>query len=284
VHEVPPVEVMRTVDADTAPFEAAGPKALTQSPTARSVAAAACVEVTVVEPAVVTLRLCVLGVAGFLFLSFLELDFELFAKLPGEMSTPETETVEPLTEVTLPDATAIDPNRRAAPAGNEGRVPLVPPAPPGRNRKPPGRPANAPAADVLPLPLRNEPAQDPVDGVLTVMVRAARVVLDDFDGVPVAMMQSPAAREATVSVTVLENCVDDVQLTVVWPTLGFCTSMLDPESAATLPLAPEKEVEGFDAAPAAETRPVAATSAVALVAMNRAPRRRLVLWLVRVCM
>ena len=40
-------------------------------------------------------------------------------------------------------------------------------------------------------------------------------------------MQSPAARELTVSVTVLENWVVGVQLTVVWPVLGFCTSMLD---------------------------------------------------------
>ena len=127
--------------------------------------------------------------------------------------------------------------------------------------------------------------QDPVDeGVLRVMLRAAMVVLDDLDGVPVTVTQSPAAKVLTVSVTVLENCVVDVQLTVVCPVLGFCTSMLEPESAATLPLAPWKEVEGVDAAPAAEATAVAATSAVAPVAMNRAQRRRLVLWLVLVCM
>ena len=138
---------------------------------------------------------------------------------------------------------------------------------------------------MLPLPVRNEPVQDPVDdGVPTVMLRAAMVVLDDLDGVPVTVTQSPAAKVLTVSVTVLENCVVDVQLTVVCPALGFCTSMLEPESAATLPLAPLKEVEGVDAAPAAEATAVAATSAVALVAMNRAQRRRLVLRLVMVCM
>ena len=67
------------------------------------------------------------------------------------------------------------------------------------------------------------------------MLRAAIVVLDFFDGVPVTVTQSPAASELTASETVLENCVVVVQLTVVWPELGFCTSMLDPWSAATLP-------------------------------------------------
>ena len=127
--------------------------------------------------------------------------------------------------------------------------------------------------------------QVPVDdGVPTVMLRAAMVVLDDLDGVPVTVTQSPVAKVLTVSVTVLENWVVDVQLTVVCPELGFCTSMLEPESAATLPVAPLNEVEGVDAAPAVEATAVAATSAVALVAMNRAQRRRLVLRLVMVCM
>ena len=57
---------MRTVVAVTEPFVAAGPKALTQSPTARSVDAAVWVALTVVELAVVTLSVSVLGVVGFL--------------------------------------------------------------------------------------------------------------------------------------------------------------------------------------------------------------------------
>ena len=104
-----------------------------------------------------------------------------------------------------------------------------------RKLKPPG-PAKAPPADV-PLPA-GPTEQDPVDeGLRTVMLRAAIVVLDDFDGVPVTVTQSPAASELTDSVTVFENCVEVVQLTVVWPVLGFCTSMLDAWSAATLPVA-----------------------------------------------
>ena len=80
-------------------------------------------------------------------------------------------------------------------------------------------------------------------GVVTVMLRAAIVVLDFFDAVPVAVTQSPTLTALTDSVTLLENVVDDVQFTVVWPLLGFCTSMLDAFSAATLPVAPVRALE-----------------------------------------
>ena len=116
------------------------------------------------------------------------------------------------------------------------------------------------------------------------MLRAAIVVLDDFDGVPVTVTQSPAASELTDWETVFENCVEVVQLTVVWPVLGFCTSMLDAWSAATLPLAMPGAFVEVVAAPATEPIVVAATSAVAPVPRNRAQRRRLVLRLVSVCM
>ena len=77
--------------------------------------------------------------------------------------------------------------------------------------------------------------------------------------------------------TVLENCVVDVQLTVVWPELAFCTSMLELEafSAATLPLAPNPPLGGgVVAAPAAELRAAAATRTVVPVPTMRAQRRR----------
>jgi hypothetical protein len=61
----PPVEVIRTVFAVTAPLLAAGPNALTQSPTARAEAAVLCVELTVVDFEVVMVRVSVLGVVGF---------------------------------------------------------------------------------------------------------------------------------------------------------------------------------------------------------------------------
>ncbi len=277
--------------AVTAPFVADGPTAVTQSPTARSVDAADWVEDNVVDPDVVILRFCVFGVTGFALFELFEL-LELAAlppaKLPGLMSMPDTETVDPLTPVTLPDAMAMEPapaNRLAEPAGKLGRVPLVPPAPPRRKLKPPAPPKPAPPVDVPPAVPRL--VQDPVDeGVSSVMLRAAIVVLDDFEGVPVTVTQSPAASELTDSDTVLENCVVDVQLTVVWPVLVFCTSMLDAWSAATLPLAKPGAFAGVDvgAAPAAEPIAVAATSTVAPVPRNRAQRRRLVLRLVSVCM
>jgi hypothetical protein len=47
------------------------------------------------------------------------------------------------------------------------------------------------------------------------MLRAAMVVLDDFEGVPVTVTQSPTVRTLTASDTVFENCVEGVQLTVV---------------------------------------------------------------------
>ena len=235
------------------------------------------------DPDVVILRFSVFGAMGLAVFELLELLALLRRKLPGLMSMPDTETVEPLTPVTLPDAMAMElrppANRRAEPAGKLGRVPLVPLL---RKLKPPG-PANAPPVDVPPLVVRE--VQDPVDeGLRTVMLRAAIVVLDVFDGVPVTVTQSPAASELTDSDTVFENCVEVVQSTVVWPVLGFCTSMLDAWSAATLPLAKPEALVVVVAAPATEPIVVAATSAVAPVPRNRAQRRRLVLWLVSVCM
>jgi uncharacterized protein YqfA (UPF0365 family) len=53
--------------------------------------------------------------------------------------------------------------------------------------------------------------------VVTVMVLAAIVVLDFFDGVPLTVTQSPLASEVTASVTVLEKAVVGVQFTVVCP-------------------------------------------------------------------
>ena len=65
---------MRTVDAVTAPVLSAGPKAVTQSPTARAEAAVTSVSDSVVVFAVVTFSFCVLGVLGFFD------DFELLVK------------------------------------------------------------------------------------------------------------------------------------------------------------------------------------------------------------
>jgi hypothetical protein len=107
-------------------------------------------------------------------------------------------------------------------------------------------------------------------GIESVMLRAEIVVLDFLDAVPVAVRQSPTLTELTVSLTLSENVVVDVQLTVVWPLVGFWTSMLDALSAATLPEVPMGRFEAV-AAPADALDPSipAANSAAAPV-----PRRR----------
>ena len=52
------------------------------------------------------------------------------------------------------------------------------------------------------------------------MDRAATVVLDFFDGVPVTVRQSPTVTALRVSVAVSENVVLAVQLTDVCPSVG----------------------------------------------------------------
>ena len=141
---------------------------------------------------------------------------------------PVTLTVVPLTLVTWPVARMNEPapgKRRAAPEGKLEPVP--PPAPPsaprGRKVPPPGKP---PPAKPPPVPegppARNPPVHEPVElAACTVMVRAAMVVLDVLDGVPLTVTQSPEASELTASDTVLENVVVLVQFTVVCPVLAF---------------------------------------------------------------
>jgi hypothetical protein len=257
---------MWTVVAVTAPVDVAGPNALTQSPTATLVAAAGWVAETVVLAAVVILSFSVFGVAGFLVLE-LE-DFAVLPKLPGEMSNPVTDRVDPLTAVTLPLAMAMsapeNPEPRLDLELNVGRVPPVVPLSPLRRKKPPP-PPNPPGPappPVVPVPRPNVPVHDPLDeAVVTVMLRAAIVVFDDLEGVPVTVTQSPDVRELTACVTVWEKVVEDVHVTAVCPVLGFCTSMVEPVMAATLPLAPR--FDGAVAAPAADPSVVAATSATA---------------------
>ena len=108
------------------------------------------------------------------------------------------------------------------------------------------------------------------------MDRAATVVLDFFDGVPVTVRQSPTATALTVSVAVSENVVVGVQLTEVWPSVALCTSIVVPEMEATLPLAPAPV--GAVAAPASAPMPrttVAQSAAIATGTPQR-PKRRVV--------
>jgi len=276
--QLPPLlDVMRTVVAATEPLVADGPNALTQSPTAKVPADAACVALTVVEPDVVIVSVCVLGAVGFLAFD-LELDVRERPNEPPESVIPETVMVEPLTAVTLPEAMSSDAKALRKllapdPEGNDGRVPLVPL--PGRKAKPPpAKLGRVPLPPKLAAPL---PAHVPADvGEVTVKLRAVRLVLELFEAVPVAVTQSPTATEPTDSVTVWENFVVPLQVTVVWPLEGFCTSMLEAPSAATLPLAPlgALAVAAADAGTAAATTATATTAALAPTAIAPVPRHR----------
>ena len=121
---MPPVEVIRTVDAVTAPVLAVCPNVLTQSPTASADDVVDWVCVNVVELDEVTFSACD---AGFLVLLVLLEGRVKFSRIPV------METFDPLTAMTLP--LAMD--RLVRPA--KPRCPLgPPPEPPGL--APPGPP------------------------------------------------------------------------------------------------------------------------------------------------
>ena len=282
----PPVDVMRTVLAVIEPLVAGGPKADTQSPTARAPEVTDWVVCTVVELDVVILRVSVLGFVGCLFL-LLDLPG---VKLPGESEMPEMVSVDPSTAVTLPDAMSklancvrkffpADPlpgTRRAPPSGMFWGPP--PPSGPPRNRNPPaGGPPEPVPGRKLPGPFVVVQVSLPL-GADKVMLRAAMVVFDFFEANPVAVTQSPTATALTDSVTLLENVVVAVQLTVVWPLLGFCTSMLDALNAATLPIAAMGLIEVV-AAPAEALDPsIPAASRVAAPVPRRRAQPLLGVW------
>jgi hypothetical protein len=240
---------MRTVVAVTAPVVAAGPNALTQSPTANAAAVAVCVSERVVVELVVILSFSVLTL-GAAFVDFLD---ALLVGLNVWLSTvPVSEIVVPETAVTLPLAMVKFAPAKERPAP----VPLRPPPgklPRGGVPVPPEQPPAPNLPPAAPPPPNPEAHVPDAVGWLIVIERAATVVLDFFDGVPVTVRQSPAATALTVSVAVSENVVVGVQLTDVCPSAALWTSMVVPEIDATLPLAPAPV--GADAAPAVVDRP-----------------------------
>jgi hypothetical protein len=161
-----------------APVVSADPRAWTHLPTARSAAAAASVWVKVVAVLTSTVRVVTALVVGLVEL---------------------TTMVEPLTEVTLPDAPPNPPGRPPPPlAGRDGGVPdPLPPPPP-----------------ILPPPPPNPPAQVPLVGVLIKTLVAltgvdgAVVVVDDPEaGALNAETHDPTLTLAMVAATVWLNVV-----------------------------------------------------------------------------
>jgi hypothetical protein len=245
-----------------APVSLAGPSAVAHCPTTTAVDVAGTVWVNVVFEVKVTfdVRVVVLSLVE------LELDFfvDLLDDLAGRTGTvPTTTNVEPETEVTLPNASEKVRFRAAAPPGIVplGNDPLV-------NEPLGGRNPLAPPAPVLaapPAPNAPPAVHDPVElgWVIATLVAVKRVedALDFDDELLVAVTQAPTARVDEARVTVWVKRVDEVQLTVTWPLVGFCTSIEIPgTTAAMVPEAVEKAGLGivvvvvvflaFDAAPA----------------------------------
>ena len=181
------------------PLLAAGPNALTQSPTATALAVTDWVLFTGVELPVVMVSFCVLGVGGFLFLALLFELVDVGRRDPSESVVPDTVSFDPLTAVILPLA-------MERLASWVGKVPPPGARPENTRRVPPGAPPGKPppTGNRPPPKVRVEgdpgpgPAHDPFDdGVVRLIERAAIVVFDFFEAVPVTLMQSPTTRVLT---------------------------------------------------------------------------------------
>jgi hypothetical protein len=200
--------LIRMLRAATAPMLLACPTAVMHSPTFNADAPAVTVLRYLVAAVVVTVTLVSAPAAGF---------------LPC--------TTKPLadSEVTLPLAPPNEPNAPRLPVGrglgvNPGRGEKVPRGPP------PPNPPNPPAALQLPL-----------DGVLMVTVVAATDLADPLaEGFPTTATQLPTVRSFDVTVTVSVITVAVVKVTVTSPLVGFCTCILDPDTAAAVPATPGK--------------------------------------------
>jgi hypothetical protein len=230
------------VFAVIAPVSSAGPSAVAHCPATTAAAVAGTVWVNVVFEVKVTFDVRVV------VLSLVELELELFVDLLDDLgrtgTVPTTTRVDPEIEVTLPKASkkvgflaAAPPD---APLAND---PLVNEPPGGRNPPVPAPPAPVPVAPPMPNP---PPAvHDPVElGWVTdtlVAVKSVDFALDLDDELLVAVTQSPTATLDEARATVWVKRVDDVQVTVTWPLVGFCTSIEVPAStAAMVPVAVEK--------------------------------------------
>jgi hypothetical protein len=193
--------VIRTVVAATVPDESAAPCAVTHLPT--------CTDVDVVDASVMIFVL--VPAVTVLFVVAL-------ASAPNCRAA--ITSVEPDNETTLP--AAIDPTCGRfvrVPDGNpDGRCP---------DGKPDGR---------CPPPPPPNPVHVPFVEASSVSVLAVNEVAEsDVPDGATAVTQSPALIAASVVVTWWLNFVDDVQATATWPDCGFCTCMVVPSTAATVP-------------------------------------------------
>jgi len=193
-----------------APVWSADPRAVTHLPVAR-------LELLVLEVweyVVLALVVTSMDVAGGAVVVVVE---ELEGRAPAPLrSTPSMVKPSVDTWVTLPVAKAKLRNV-PVPPGTEPRLGNVPPGVVPLPRKPPPPPPpkppppKPPAAIVVQLPLAGA-------GVIVTLVAVTGPLAAPLEaGVPVTVTQSPTATAAAVAVTVWENAVAEVQLTVTWP-------------------------------------------------------------------
>src|SRR5262245_3381856 len=188
---------MRTSVAVTAPVESALPSAVTHLPTLTDAAVVAASVVIFVSEVTVTV---------------------LFLVPLSPNCRAAIASVLPVIEVTLPDATAPPRNR---PHGKpEGRAP---------DGKPEGRAPDGKPDGRAPPPMAHAP--EPTMRLLAVNDVASKEVPDGAT----AVTQSPALIAASVVAIWWVNFVDDVHVTATWPTCGFCTCIVVPLIAATVP-------------------------------------------------
>jgi hypothetical protein len=84
--------------------------------------------------------------------------------------------------------------------------------------------------------------QLPLTGALMVTVVAVTesAVPPELEGWPATVTQLPTVRSLDVTVTSWVIVVALVKVTVTCPEVGFCTSRLDPDTAAAVPTTPGK--------------------------------------------
>jgi hypothetical protein len=193
--------VIRTVVAATVPDESALPWAVTHLPTLTELAVVdASVVIFVLAPTVTVLLVVLL--------------LPLAPLAPGVNCREAITTVEPDTDVT--DPAAIAPTFARCPDGNpdgnpDGRWPVPPPKPP------------------VQLPF--------VAGLIASVAAVNDAADSDVPDGAIAVTQVPALIAASVAVTWSLNFVDVVHATAIWPDCGFCTCIVVPSMAATVPLA-----------------------------------------------
>lgn len=189
---------------------------------------------------------------------------------------PFTTNVAPLMEITWPLA-----NLRFSARKRLADEPLRRKAPPGKLPAGKLRPANwlFPGPGPLDVPLAEkrgvqEPAVDGLRDTVVALTGPVFAVLDET-----MVTQSPMANCLAAIVTVWLNRVEEVQETVTWPVDGSCTSIEEPEIAATVPEAVEKAGRGgavvvvgvffFVAPPATSTEPVRTPTRTSAVSAQR---------------